>query len=40
MPWNWEHKSWPTFIYETERLANCEKEFLHKGGMLHGSLNM
>ena len=38
MPWNWEHKNWPNFIYETETLANYEKEFLHKAGILHGSL--
>lgn len=38
MPWNWQHKSWPNFTYESGSLADYEKEFLHKAGIIHGSL--
>jgi Fic family protein len=38
MAWNWEHKNWPNFTYKADKLADYEKEFLHKAGMLHGSL--
>lgn len=38
MPWNWEHKDWPNFIYEPEKFAIYEKRFLEKAGTIHGSL--
>lgn len=38
MVWNWQHKQWPEFTYDTALLAGYEKDFLHNAGMLHGSL--
>ena len=38
MPWNWESKDWPDFTYDVRKLTGYEKEFLHKAGMLAGSL--
>lgn len=38
MSWNWEYKNWPEFTYIEEKLGDYEKEFLHKAGMLFGSL--
>jgi len=38
MLWNWKHRDWPTFSYDASRLADYEKQFLHKAGVLLGSL--
>lgn len=38
MAWNWQHKSWPHFEYESEELQKYESEFLEKAGELYGSL--
>ncbi|WP_335967016.1 Fic family protein [Galbibacter sp. PAP.153] len=38
MAWNWQHKSWPHFEYESEELRKYESEFLEKAGELYGSL--
>jgi len=38
MPWNWEYRNWPEFTYTKERISGYEKEFLHKAGILFGSL--
>lgn len=38
MKWNWEEKDWPNFAFDKEKLADYEEEFLHKSGMLFGSL--
>lgn len=38
MNWNWKHKNWPNFIYDPEKFAAYEKQFLHKAGTLHGSM--
>lgn len=38
MAWNWQHTDWPDFTYNREVLATYEKDFLHKSGMLYGSL--
>jgi len=38
MHWNWKHKDWPEFTYSPDKLAGFEKEFLHKAGVLFGSL--
>jgi len=28
MPWNWELPDWPKFIYDPDRIANLERQFL------------
>lgn len=38
MLWNWKDKNWPKFTYEEEAIAAFEEEFMHRAGMLHGSL--
>lgn len=38
MAWNWQHKDWPNFIYNTEQFAEYERHFLHNAGVLHGSI--
>lgn len=38
MTWNWEKKEWPNFTYESSRIEPLEQEFIHKAGMLQGSL--
>ncbi|MGS2761412.1 Fic family protein [Sinomicrobium sp. M5D2P9] len=38
MAWNWQFKNWPAFEYSSEALHVYEKEFLHKAGVLSGSL--
>ncbi|MBC9796802.1 Fic family protein [Sinomicrobium weinanense] len=38
MAWNWQHKNWPDFTYDTTLLTAYEKDFLHNAGMLYGSL--
>ena len=38
MTWNWQHENWPQFIYDVNALSDYESQFLHKAGMLQGSL--
>ncbi|MCK6418359.1 MAG: Fic family protein [Alphaproteobacteria bacterium] len=38
MKWNWQHKNWPNFIYDAAALSEYESQFLHKAGIMHGSL--
>ncbi len=38
MLWNWQHKNWPEFTYSAKKLTHYEREFLHKAGMLIGTL--
>lgn len=38
MLWNWKHTNWPEFSYISNKLEGYEKEFLHKAGILFGSL--
>lgn len=38
MLWNWKNANWPEFSYSAKKLQDYEKEFLHKAGMLSGSL--
>jgi len=38
MTWNWQHKNWPNFIYDAAKLSEHESQFLHKAGIMHGSL--
>lgn len=35
---NWKHRDWPKLSYDASRLADYEKQFLHKAGVLLGSL--
>ncbi len=38
MAWNWQHKDWPNFVYDTSALSEYESQFLQKAGVMHGSL--
>ncbi|MGO4814233.1 Fic family protein [Cupriavidus sp. 2MCAB6] len=38
MLWIWQNKDWPHFRYDKKALAGFENEFLHKAGMLFGTL--
>ncbi len=38
MEWNWQHKDWPNFTYNAAALSEYESQFLHKAGIMHGSL--
>ncbi len=38
MPWNWQHKDWPRFIFDEEQFVGYERKFLQKHGSLYGSL--
>ncbi len=38
MFWNWKHKNWPEFSYSAKELEGYEKEFLHKAGIVLGSI--
>jgi Fic family protein len=38
MTWNWQHKDWPCFIYDMAAFSDYESRFLHKAGVMHGSL--
>ena len=38
MTWNWQHKDWPNFIYDKAVLSDYESQFLHRAGIMHGSL--
>lgn len=38
MTWNWQHKDWPDFRYDAAALSDYESAFLHKAGIIHGSL--
>lgn len=38
MAWNWQHKSWPQFVYSAEDFKEYELKFFENAGMLYGSL--
>jgi len=38
MLWNWKHKDWPTFSYDASQMSEYERQFLHKAGVMLGSL--
>ncbi len=38
MAWNWQHKDWPNFIYNAAELEPFEQSFMHKAGVMHGSM--
>ena len=38
MVWNWQHKNWPQFIYNLDELEALESEFIHKAGIMRGSM--
>lgn len=38
MIWNWQHKDWPNFIYNAAELEQFEQSFIHKAGIMHGSM--
>lgn len=38
MKWNWQHKNWPNFTYDATALSEYESQFLHKAGIMYGSL--
>jgi Fic family protein len=38
MTWNWQQKDWPNFIYEPKALKEFEVDFMHRAGVLQGSI--
>ncbi|MBN4063509.1 Fic family protein [Cardiobacterium sp. AH-315-I02] len=38
MQWNWQQKDWANFIYKIEGFREYESQFLHKAGMMCGSM--
>jgi Fic family protein len=38
MIWNWQHKTWPQFTYNQEKLLDFERQFLEQAGILYGSM--
>ncbi len=38
MQWNWQQKDWANFIYKIEDFREYERQFLHKAGMMSGSM--
>lgn len=38
MAWNWQHKDWPNFTYNAAELEPYEQSFMHKAGVMHGSM--
>lgn len=38
MIWNWQHKNWPDFTYNEAVFSEYENRFLHKAGIMYGSL--
>ncbi len=38
MLWNWEHKNWPQFTYDSDQISQREKEFLLAVGKASGCL--
>lgn len=38
MTWNWRHKDWPHFIYNADEFERFEIEFVHRAGIMHGSM--
>ena len=38
MTWNWQQKNWPHFIYDAHKFEEFEAKFMHKAGVMHGSM--
>jgi Fic family protein len=38
MPWNWQHRDWPKFLFRTELLAEREATFLRQCGVIVGTM--
>lgn len=38
MKWNWEKDNWPEFSYKPEAVQEYESQFLHRAGVMYGSL--
>lgn len=38
MVWNWQLKDWPNFKWDKNRIQKLESDFLHRAGILFGSL--
>lgn len=38
MPWNWEHRDWPEFVYDSAALAPVEARFQRQSGIVVGAL--
>lgn len=38
MVWNWQQPNWPHFIWDKDRLALAEQQFLVRGGVLLGTV--
>lgn len=38
MPWNWEHRDWPEFAWDSAALASAEAQFQRQSGIVVGAL--
>ena len=38
MKWNWQHDNWPEFTFNAGALQNYEDRFIHRAGVLRGSM--
>ncbi|MEQ9098908.1 MAG: Fic family protein [Imperialibacter sp.] len=38
MTWNWQHKEWPQFKYRIDIYEGYERDFLHRAGIMFGSM--
>lgn len=36
--WNWQQEKWPNFSFDEKRIEGFEKDFIHKSGILLGTL--
>ena len=39
MQWNWQHKDWPNFTYESKLIKELEDSMIYKAGVLFGAFN-
>ena len=36
MKWNWQHKNWPNFYFNQQKISQLEEEFLFNSGLNFG----
>jgi len=36
--WNWQQEQWPNFSFDEKQIEKFEKDFIHKAGILLGTL--
>ena len=35
--WNWQNQQWPEFTFDPAKLAQLERDYAHRSGLLFGS---